>query len=460
MQHVVNLIIRSVDLAGFNATIYPAHGSSNNYAFTCEAGPVVGQSTFTIQGDTTARTAVGMVATSAVGVVKDGCTVSIDSVAAADNGSNNASTFFNAGTGNYGHIDLSNVTFGALGIGTALTASYGGSITLAGTNSLTGSESAFASVSDGGVVEIDGTVAGSAAITWGTAAVISQSGGFIAGVTPSTFTGFSGVSGPRCYFSNTSSPDGYNPNSLYPGSTDCVINVTVGAVGVQKGSGGSSTIDYGTNHWPLVSSGSASAPDKYEQLQNAGLAAGASNTIKCSTNGTSETDCTPAQVQGALEQGITLISVNTISGAASYSDTTSITSACDDYQIIFDDLIPATSNVNVEILFHSSGSFQNTNYVNQSGGATAYFDVIKNAANISNVDGASFTLTLFGVNSAVHKKSALSGSYVATTPSVVFMNGAGYWNGGTTAIDGFQVLMSSGNIASGKVKVYCLRPAM
>ena len=40
------------------------------------------------------------------------------------------------------------------------------------------------------------------------------------------------------------------------------------------------------------------------------------------------------------------------------------------------------------------------------------------------------------------------------------MNGAGYWNGGTTAIDGFQVLMSSGNIASGKVKVYCLRPAM
>lgn len=254
VQHVVNILIRSTDFNGFNATIFLAHGSSNNYAFTCTAGPVIGNSVFGIQGDSSAQTAVTMVATTAVAAVKDGCTVSISNVAMADNGSNNAQAFISVGTGNYGHVDLTNVTFGALGVGNALQASYAGSITT-GNLAVTGSENSFIFVSNGGAVEIDGTVTGSAGITWGAAAVVIQAGGSIAAVTPSTFTGFSGVSGPRCLISTLTSPDGYNPNTLYPGSLDCFVQIQVGALGVQKGSGGSSTIDYGVSGTCLKSGG-------------------------------------------------------------------------------------------------------------------------------------------------------------------------------------------------------------
>ncbi len=265
-QHVVNIVINKIDLAGFTATIYLAHGSSNNYAFTCTGGPVIGQSVFGFAGDSNAPTAVTIVgpALNPAVQVKDGCTASLTNLAFADNGSNNTTQFIIAGVGGYGHVDVVGVTFGALGIGTAVSASYGGSITLNGANAVTGSENAFASVSNGGTVDIGGTVAGSAGITWGTGAVIIQNGGTIGSVTPSTFIGFSGVSGPRCYISTINSPDGYNPNQVYPGSTDCVINQTVGALGVQKGSGGSSTIDYGTAGHPLLSGGGASALDTWD----------------------------------------------------------------------------------------------------------------------------------------------------------------------------------------------------
>jgi hypothetical protein len=265
-QRAVNFIINQFDLNGFSATVYQAHGSSNNYAFVCTGGPVIGQSSFGIAGDSNAPTAVVMVATSAVAVVKDGCTVSISNAAMADNGNNNAATFVNTGTGNCGHVDLSNISFGALGVGTALTAAYCGSITLVGANAVTGSENAFANAASTGVIEIDGTVAGSAGITWITAAVVIQQGGVITGVQPlnsvsppPTFSGFSGVSGKRFFASSLGSPDSYNLNALYPGSIDGVVDVTIGALGLQSGSGASSTLDYGTLGHPLCSGGAASA---------------------------------------------------------------------------------------------------------------------------------------------------------------------------------------------------------
>src|ERR1700731_1089541 len=300
VQHVVNILLRSTDFAGFTATINLAYGSSNNYAFRCTFGPIVGQSVFTVTGDSVLRTAVTMVATTAAAAVKDLCTVNITNVAMADNASNNAVAFVSTGTGSYGHVDLQNITFGPLAIGTALTASYAGSITLVGANAITGSENAFIDVSYGGAIEIDGTVAGSAGITWGTAAVVGQEAGTIVGVTGATFTGFSGVSGPRCFMSSVPSPDSVNPNSVFPGSTDCIITQTVGALGVQKGSGNSSTIDYGTNHWPYVSGGAGPSLGKYEQLVNAGIAPGAANTVKGTTDGVTEADLTPAQVRAIV----------------------------------------------------------------------------------------------------------------------------------------------------------------
>jgi hypothetical protein len=266
LQRASNLIINDFDLHGFTATVYPAHGSSVNYDVICTGGPVIGQSVYGVQGDTTAKTAVTIVgpALNPAVQVKDGCTVSFDSVAFADSATNDTAQFVTAGVGGYGHVDLSNITFGAMGIGTAIAASYGGSITVNGANSVTGSENAFASVGDAGVIDIGGTVNGSAGITWGTAAVIIQQGGQFANVTPSTFTGFSGVSGPRCFISNMPSPDGYNPNKLWPGSTDCVVDIQAGALGLQSGSGGSSTLDYGTAGHALLSGGAAGTKDTWD----------------------------------------------------------------------------------------------------------------------------------------------------------------------------------------------------
>lgn len=268
-QHVINLILDTVDIAGFNATIFLAHNTgTQNYAFTCEAGPVLGQSIISVQGDGNAPTAVVIQATTSAVAVKDGCTIGLANLAFKDNGSNNASAFISVGIGQYGHVDINVASFGALGIGTAIAVSYGGSVTLIGANAVTGSENAFVSVSSGGVIDIVGTVAGSASITWGTAAAVVQSGGVISDVNGSTFTGFSGVSGPRCFFSTqVTSPDGVNPNSVFPGSSDCVIDTVAGAIGLQTGSGGSSSIGYGTAGQALLSGGSSSAKDTWGSLR-------------------------------------------------------------------------------------------------------------------------------------------------------------------------------------------------
>ena len=48
-----------------------------------------------------------------------------------------------------------------------------------------------------------------------------------------------------------------NPNAIFPGSTDCVQNTEVGAIGVQTGSGGSSSLAYGNANQGLCSGGSS-----------------------------------------------------------------------------------------------------------------------------------------------------------------------------------------------------------
>jgi hypothetical protein len=297
-------------LAGFSATIFLAHGSSSNYAFTCTGGPVIGQSVFGINGDNSATTAVTIVAPAlaAAAAVKDGCTVSITSVAFADSASHNAAAFISAGTGGYGHVDANNLTFGALGIGTAMAVSYAGSITT-GNLAVTGSENAFIDAANGGAVEIDGTVTGSAGITWGTAGVVIQQGGVVAGISPSTFSGFSGVSGPRCFISSLTSPDGYNPNVLYPGSTDCVVNITVGALGLQKGSGGSSTLDYGLSGQCVKSGGGSGVLNTWAPCAGSGVPQNNLNTQ--SGNYTVQTtDCGNTINATGAQKTITLPSVS------------------------------------------------------------------------------------------------------------------------------------------------------
>lgn len=294
VQHVVNLVIFNYDAAGFQIAIYLAHNTgTTNYSFTCTEGPLVGQSVFSVQGDSNALTAVVIQApnSSPAVQVKDGCTVGIDNLAFADSAGHNATSFISTGVGQYGHIDASGVSFGSLTAGTFAVASYAGSIAFIGSNNtITGGANAAFSVANGGVIDFEGTFAGSSSLTFNVAFAVMQSSGTFSSISGSTFTGFSGIAGPRCFIvTSTASPDATNPNSVFPGSTDCVIQYSAGAIGLQTGSGGSSSISYGTSGQFLTSSGPGS-PDTWSNIASH-LSAG---------NGISITGTTTATVATSL----------------------------------------------------------------------------------------------------------------------------------------------------------------
>jgi hypothetical protein len=227
LQHVVNLITGSRDSGGFSYAVNLAHNTgTTNYTATCTS-PVLGTATISVFGDTTSGTAVVAQAQTLAGnggvlVVKDGCTMGMISVKVIDNVNNNASVFFDAGTGNAGHIDLTNITFGALGVGTAVVVDYHGSIGVFGASTaIVGSMPAFVSIGGGGAIDFSGaTITGSASLTFTNFAILQ--GGFIDGATTATFAGFSGITGAKCLLqSGQVSMAAAAPDQVFPGSTSC-----------------------------------------------------------------------------------------------------------------------------------------------------------------------------------------------------------------------------------------------
>jgi hypothetical protein len=191
----------------------------------------------------------------------------------------------------------------------------------------------------------------------------------------------------------------------------------------------------------------------------------AATTVKCNTTaGTAiSTDCTAAQARTLTEQGATLLAVLTASSSANLSDTTHITSAFDDYLITFNNLVPATNSVGFNCLIHSGGVFPATTYVNGAGGATTFIDVTSAAATVVNTAGLGVngTMWLRNVNSTSVNKFMDGRTYSATAgPSITAHNPVGYWGGGQGVVDGLQCQFTSGNIASGNIKIEGLRSAL
>jgi hypothetical protein len=307
-QRALNLFLNHIHSAGFANAINLAHAASPNYAMVCEGGPFLGTSVIQVNGDSTAATSVAIVPPLFGNAVafKDGCTLGFNNVAFADNGSSNGENFIVGGVGAPGHVDLNNVSFGALTSGIAIDLTYGASVTIDGPCFVTGNMVAFLYITSGGVLDPAVGCTGSAGLTFSSSFAIIGTGGIINGGQPlsaasPSFPGFSGITGRRCNIGGPFVLAGLeNPNSFFPGSSDCVPISFVGAIGVPSGSGASSSFDFGTSHWPIVSGGGSSANNKYEQLQNSGMASGGANTVKCSLNGTSEVDCTPSQVLALL----------------------------------------------------------------------------------------------------------------------------------------------------------------
>lgn len=156
--------------------------------------------------------------------------------------------------------------------------------------------------------------------------------------------------------------------------------------------------------------------------------------------------------------------LNTLT-ASTPSDTTSLTSAFSDYEIVFENVVPSVGAMNLLLQVHSGGSFQATSYVTQTqanfGGAASFAQFttgIQVSANQNNsAPGVSGTVRVLGPVSgaSIAKKWAALMSGQTSTPAEVSVITTGYWNN-TAAIDGFQVVPSSGVLTSGIIKVFGL----
>lgn len=164
------------------------------------------------------------------------------------------------------------------------------------------------------------------------------------------------------------------------------------------------------------------------------------------------------------EQGSTLLAVVVANNSSVLSDTTHFTSAYDDYMLVIDNLVPANNQVEPQLQIHSGGVFQSTGYVNGAGGATTYVSLSSGNATIYNGAGMGYSTVLWlkNVNSAAVNKFVEIPRGVWFTGSAAASSAApfGSWTSGQGAIDGFQIMMSSGPIATGSIKIYGLRNAL
>lgn len=162
-------------------------------------------------------------------------------------------------------------------------------------------------------------------------------------------------------------------------------------------------------------------------------------------------------------QGRKLLNTLTASASASLDDTTSITATFTEYEIVLENIIAATASQTLEIQVQSAAAFQTATYVCGiivGNGSTVVGQTLTTGLPLVNVGGANTTAP--GM-SAVLRLSAPAGTTISKNIFGTWVANAsvggttgGFWNGGTGAVTGFRLIMTSGNITSGVMKVYGL----
>ncbi len=160
----------------------------------------------------------------------------------------------------------------------------------------------------------------------------------------------------------------------------------------------------------------------------------------------------------------TLLNTLTAANVATLSDITSITSAYSIYELIFENVIPVTGTTNLNIQVHSGGIFQTGATYSSSVTFTTGGSASQLTSNVGYLINGNIGSTTIGLSGTVRiynpTGSQLGKMYTSLTSQPNAGNtlnyvttGGGYWNS-AAAVDGFQVLFSAGNIASGVIKVY------
>jgi hypothetical protein len=178
--------------------------------------------------------------------------------------------------------------------------------------------------------------------------------------------------------------------------------------------------------------------------------------------------------------GFNLLATLTASNSATLSDTTHITSTYNVYAFVLENVLPVTNTQGFLMRVSENGgsSYIATNYVSTAQSAiisagitwaaapTGGFDFLATgfllsgtpAINNGPSNGASGGLSgifyFTNPNSAAFKQVWGNGAYLSGAGSINPITAGGIYNGDTNVINAVQFLFQSGNISSGKIRVY------
>jgi hypothetical protein len=169
-----------------------------------------------------------------------------------------------------------------------------------------------------------------------------------------------------------------------------------------------------------------------------------------------------AAIPSAQSGNRVLLNTLVANNSATISDTTSLTSTYNEYEIVYENMIPATDNDVLELQVHSGGAFKTTSYrstaviastsvsaVNQ----TSYIQ-LSNANVRTGTNGVSGRLIVFTPSNTSAPKFFVGTWGHDNGANALIGSTSGEWNGGNGAVDGFQILFGGGNITSGNVYIY------
>jgi hypothetical protein len=160
-----------------------------------------------------------------------------------------------------------------------------------------------------------------------------------------------------------------------------------------------------------------------------------------------------------------LLATLTASNSATLSDTTHLTSSYTTYEILFANILPATNAVSCQLQVHTGGAYVATSYISNvvqvtgasiSAGTNTTGIICGGASAVLNTGpGISGIIRISNPSQTTSPKMMIGSlAHPTTGPALYGLTTFGYWNGGNGAVDGFQVIMSSGNITSGTIKIY------
>lgn len=188
----------------------------------------------------------------------------------------------------------------------------------------------------------------------------------------------------------------------------------------------------------------------------ANFTSGAAGYAPASGGGTTNflrADGTWAAPPNPTQNFLYLGTVSVSSGAI--ADTTIVAANASTYRslmFVLNSVLPGTNAVSLLLQVHNSGAFKNTGYI--SAAATTTGIALTNTTNGGNTaPGMSGHVIASSLSGSPAKIWAGSVAWLNNAGAMATFSPGGFWNS-TGAIDGFQIVASSGTFTSGSVDIY------